>query len=130
LVEPETKLQSIGNKIEQLIKNGISYMALEKSGHNICQDAFPGLRHEILFNYEGELGEYDQMQALLADQKTEEKLKDFRGILFEAYSQDGDLVIHCAFRGDSAAEKRLLQVIPGKVLNARSASRSWLSRFI
>ncbi len=130
LVESETKLQSIGNKIELLIKNGISYMALEKSGHKICQDAFPGLRHEILFNYEGELGEYDQMQALLAEQKTEEKLKDFCGVLFEAYSQDGDLVIHCAFRGNSAAEKRLLQVIPGKILNARSTSRSWLSRFI
>ncbi|PUA27190.1 MAG: non-ribosomal peptide synthetase [Cellvibrio sp. 79] len=130
LVEPETKLQSIGNKIEQLIKNGISYMALEKSGHEICQDAFPGLRHEILFNYEGELGEYDQMQVLLADQKTEEKLKDFCGVLFEAYSQDGDLVIHCAFRGESATEKRLLQVIPGKILNTRSISRSWLSRFI
>ncbi|TVZ40309.1 non-ribosomal peptide synthase protein (TIGR01720 family)/amino acid adenylation domain-containing protein [Alteromonadaceae bacterium 2753L.S.0a.02] len=124
LVSPETGLQQLGDKTEYLVKNSISYMALEKQGFELCQKAFPGLIHEILFNYEGELGENDVMHEVLAETQTEDKLKQYCGILFEAYSLDNDLVIHCAFRGNKEDDRRLMKIIPGEVLNPSEVLKS------
>jgi len=124
LVNGDTQLQQLSNKIEYLVKNSINFMALEKSGNEIIQQSFPGLSHEILFNYEGEIGEHDVMHEILSEQKSEEKLKQYCGILFEAYSLNSDLIIHCAFRGSSDDEERLLKVIPGENFNPTSVSRN------
>ncbi|WP_045825502.1 non-ribosomal peptide synthetase [Teredinibacter turnerae] len=111
-VTHESTMTAFNQQTQVLVESGLSYMALEKKGYDLCKQSFPGLIHEILFNYEGEMSDYDTMHELLADTQAEDKLKQFCGILFEASSLNDQLVVHCAFRGDGKDEKQMFNVLP------------------
>ena len=114
VVRHDTELDSISNTINTISQQAISFMALEKSGYEVCQRALPGLSHEVHFNFEGELNELDVMKELLVEKSAEDKLKAYYGILFEAYTKDNQLIVHCAFRGKSSDKKKLLKLFSGQ----------------
>ncbi|WP_028877576.1 hypothetical protein [Teredinibacter turnerae] len=104
VVNTSTTLAEVSSKVEQLVNNNVNFLALKQSGFDACQAAAPKLTEEIVFNFVMQ-SLTAQTEIIVSKVNMKEVLRDFEGILFEAYPSANGLVIQLAFKGqqDEAA---------------------------
>lgn len=104
VVSTSTTLAEVSGKVEQLVNNNLNFLALKQSGFDACRAAAPKLTEEIVFNFVMQ-SLTAQTEIIVSKVNMKEVLRDFEGILFEAYPSANGLVIQLAFKGqqDEAA---------------------------
>lgn len=116
-VDRSTTLQSLSDKVSELQKHGFGYLAMEtRARKEGLPPTLPALSEEVLFNFQMEAQTADARPTALDTATFREKLRDYRGILFESHEQDNQIIVTCAFRGSDDALRGLMSINPDSVL--------------
>ncbi|WP_211443797.1 non-ribosomal peptide synthetase [Collimonas humicola] len=110
VIAPDTPLAEMSAKAAYLQKQGIHYASLDDAASTERAVALPGLLQEILFNFQTVGSPQSQQRSTTDKAQHRKELKDYYGLLLEAYVADGKLSIHCVFRGDDAEIDSFRQV--------------------
>ena len=109
-VDADTAFKRLAFRAQLLERLGVNYLGLAQAAGSAWADTLPPLEYEVLFNFQA--GAPQQSAAPDGDFLME-KLKDFRGILFEAAAGADSLEVHCAFRGDAADAEAVRRIAAG-----------------
>jgi hypothetical protein len=111
-VATQAGLAGFASRIAHLHEQGHTYFGLETAALQERAPLLPELAYEIQFNFRAH-GPSEQVlrTPLVEAPDMQQKLREHRGILFEAYVDCGKLIVGCAFRGDASEAGRLLQIL-------------------
>ncbi|MEQ1511935.1 MAG: amino acid adenylation domain-containing protein [Lysobacteraceae bacterium] len=113
----DTTLRNLSDKVAELQRRGLGYLAMEARARSEgLPPTLPALSEEVLFNFQMEAQSADHRPTPLETGQFREKLRDYRGILFESHEQDNQIVVTCAFRGSDGDLRGLMSTIPDSVL--------------
>ncbi|MGH8442730.1 MAG: amino acid adenylation domain-containing protein [Nevskiaceae bacterium] len=114
-VDADTALERLAARAQLLQRLGINYLGLAQAAGSEWDGTLPPLECEVLFNFQA-----DALQQSAAPDGgfLMDKLKDFRGILFEAAVGAEGLELHCAFRGDAADSEAVRRSVAGSEVGA------------
>lgn len=108
--DADTAFKRLAYRAQLLQKLGVNYLGLAQAPGSAWADTLPPLAYEVLFNFQADAPQ----QSAAPDQDfLMDKLKDFRGILFEAAAGPDGLALHCAFRGSAAEAEAVSRISAG-----------------
>ncbi|MFZ2755013.1 MAG: amino acid adenylation domain-containing protein [Lysobacteraceae bacterium] len=131
VVTADTTLADAGRRLAALQKRGLRYVEMEARAVAAGEAPTLALLHdEIMFNFQTDTGTTDPRSSAVSVMRIREKLRDFRGLIFEALIEHGELVFFCIFRGNDDIESimnivkddvRLLENVSSTDLDAKEA---------
>jgi hypothetical protein len=115
VVDPRTQFEHLRSGAAHLHGHGWTYLGLEYAAGPQRTPLLPVFGHEILFNYQAYGDPQHELRDLVIDTAAHvrESLKGNYGVVFEAFAVDGNLLVHCSFRGERRDIDSLLQCFPG-----------------
>jgi amino acid adenylation domain-containing protein/non-ribosomal peptide synthase protein (TIGR01720 family)/FkbM family methyltransferase len=101
-VSADSELTDFVESAARLHEQGHTYLGLEHAARHVRAPLLPPLDYEILFNFRAYgPSEHVQRASLVDAPDIQHRLREHRGVLFEAYVDSDQLRVGCAFRGES-----------------------------